>query len=127
MSYSVCFDLEKNRYHIKYNGPITYDDIREVFLAVLDYPEFKKSMDMLLEIESFDEIAPFDDAIRFGDFQDSVADRRGHGFRSAVVFSDEKNFSYMQELVAYAKSTEAEFIVVKTLQEAIDWLDGKEY
>lgn len=122
----ICFEPLKNRCYLEYEGPLLYNEIKEATLAVIDHPEFKKSMDMLFEIKTKDIAGDVSDAIKFGDFQDAVSERRGYAYRAAVVFYNEELFSYMCDLVAYAKSTENELSVFKTKEEAVAWLDKTE-
>lgn len=121
--HSIFFEAERNRFYIEFEGVLCYDLMKDAFLDVLHHPDFRKSMDMVLDFKNILGLAPIADAIKFGKFQDSVADKRGYGFRSAVVCRQEEFFQQVLIHTSYAKSTEAEAVVFKSREEALNWLD----
>lgn len=119
----ISFDIEKNRFYIEYEGDVTFSTMKEVFAELVVHPNFRKSMDMLFDLKFIGRLGSVTEAIDFGKFQDGIVEQRGFDFKSAIVCRQEEFFSQMCVLADYAKSSDAESIVFRSREEAIEWLD----
>lgn len=124
--HSLVFDKEKNRFYVEYAGDVVFAKIRELFLEVINHPEFQRSMDMLLEYKHIKSLGAVEEGIEFGKFQDNIAEKRGFGYSAAIVCYEEKYFLQLAKMIECSRSTEGKAMVFRSKEEALEWLDQKQ-